>query len=127
MAPLKNIAMALTLVVMMLGITSLPISSAVIEKSEEAALDELTPIIKTALDGVIAAAPPSKRSKVVEAVAKQELLAMATMNKAKGDKDRFDSHLMAYKIAAKMVTRAAPADKFSTMEDGFTEAARPIP
>ncbi|KAE8774445.1 hypothetical protein D1007_53150 [Hordeum vulgare] len=126
MAPLQNIAVALTLLIVMVEIASLPTSSAVIVKSEEAALDELTPIIKTALDGVIAAAPPSKRTKVAEAVAKQELLAMYTMNKAKGDKEKFGAHLLAYKIAAKIVTAAAPAEKFKMMEDGFTEASRPI-
>ncbi|KAI5001530.1 hypothetical protein ZWY2020_026180 [Hordeum vulgare] len=128
MAPLQNIAVALTLLIVMVEIESLPmLASATIVKSEEAALDELTPIIKTALDGVLAAAPPSERIKVAGAVAKQELLAMDTMKKAKGDKAKFDTHLLAYKIAAKIVTAAAPAEKFKKMEDSFTEASRPIP
>uniref|UniRef100_A0A8I6XDM9 Uncharacterized protein n=1 Tax=Hordeum vulgare subsp. vulgare TaxID=112509 RepID=A0A8I6XDM9_HORVV len=128
MAPLQNIAVALTLLIVMVEIASLPmLASATIVKSEEAALDELTPIIKTALDGVLATAPPSERIKVAGAVAKQELLAMDTMKKAKGDKAKFDTHLLAYKIAAKIVTAAAPTEKFKKMEDSFTEASRPIP
>ncbi|KAE8766719.1 hypothetical protein D1007_62017 [Hordeum vulgare] len=128
MAPLQNIAVALTILIVMVEIASLPmLTSAAIVKSEEAALNELTPIIKTALDGVLAAAPPSERMKVAGAVAKQELLAMDTMKKAKGDKAKFDTHLLAYKIAAKIVTAAAPTEKFKKMEDSFTEASRPIP
>ncbi|XP_044973576.1 uncharacterized protein OsI_031781-like [Hordeum vulgare subsp. vulgare] len=127
MAPIKNIASALILIVAMVATASLPMSSAVVDRTDEAALGELTPIIKTALDGVIAASPPSKVFEVKSDVVNQELVAMATMNMAQGDKEKLSAYIKAYKTAAQLVTDAAPAEKLTVMDDAFTKAANPIP
>jgi hypothetical protein len=132
MARVKNIAATLILAVIMVAIASLPITSAAIaidnsNVADDAALAELTTVIKKALDGVIAAAPPSKMSEVKSAVVEHELTAVAVVNKAKGNKEKLAKYIKAYKIAAKLVTAAKPESKFRMMEDTFTLAARPIP
>ncbi|XP_037418708.1 uncharacterized protein OsI_031781-like [Triticum dicoccoides] len=132
MARVKNIAATLILAIIMVAIASLPITSAAIaidnsNVADDAALAELTTIIKKALDGVIAAAPPSKMTEVKYDVLEHEFTATSVLHKAKGDKEKLAKYIKAYKIAAKLVTAAKPESKFRMMEDTFTLAARPSP
>lgn len=88
---------------------------------------KLTPIVKTALDNVVTAAPPSKRSEVEEAMTKQKLIAMAMVARSTGDKEKLGAYIMAQKMATKLVTGAPAAEEFSVMETTFIEAAHLIP
>ncbi|XBI69134.1 hypothetical protein VPH35_048246 [Triticum aestivum] len=109
MAPAKNIGAARILVIVMVATTLLPLSSATITKS--------------VLDDVIAATPPAKIPEVKAAGEKQVELAIAKVDTAKGDKAKLDAFMLAYKTAGEKVLATPPAQKFSVMEKGFTEAA----
>uniref|UniRef100_A0A0E0KMZ5 Pectinesterase inhibitor domain-containing protein n=1 Tax=Oryza punctata TaxID=4537 RepID=A0A0E0KMZ5_ORYPU len=84
--------------------------------------------IQKALDGVVAAAQPAKRSETKEATSKQAKIAASTleMAKATGEKKKVAAVSIAFMIAADAVDAAAPADKFRVMDETFKAAAAPI-
>ncbi|MBC2899944.1 hypothetical protein CFC21_112759 [Triticum aestivum] len=128
MAPAKKIAAARILVIVMVATTLLQTSRATVTKSgEELFKMALVGLMDVAIDDVITATPPSKIPEVKAAGEKQQLLAMAKVDTAKGDKAKLEAFMSAYKKAAEQVLAAPPAQKFSVMDTGFTEASRPAP
>nr|XP_020198275.1 uncharacterized protein OsI_030282-like [Aegilops tauschii subsp. strangulata] len=124
MAPAKNIGAARILVIVMVATALLPSSSATVTKSDENLFKfALAGLISSVLDDVIAATPPAKIPEVKAAGEKQVQLASAKVNTAKGDKAKLDAFMLAYKKVGEQVLAAPPAQKFSIMEKGFTEAA----
>ncbi|EMS48311.1 hypothetical protein TRIUR3_09331 [Triticum urartu] len=124
MAPTKNIGAARILVIVMVATTLLPSSSATVTKSGENLFKfAIVGLINSVLDDVIAATPPAKIPEVKAAGEKQVELAIAKVDTAKGDKAKLDAFMLAYKTAGEKVIATPPAQKFSVMEKGFTEAA----
>ncbi|KAM3355228.1 hypothetical protein ACQJBY_025801 [Aegilops geniculata] len=129
MAPAKNIGAARILVIFMVATALLPSSSATLTKSGENLFKfSLAELITLVLDDVIAATPPAKIPEVKAAGEKQVQLATAKVETAKGDKAKLDALMLAYKKVGEQVLATPPAQKFSVMEKGFTEAASsPVP
>ncbi|XP_066334853.1 uncharacterized protein OsI_030282-like [Miscanthus floridulus] len=95
-------------------------------KKYKATLDAKT---RQAFDGVVAAAPPAKRSEAVEAVLQQQLNMDVSLGKAtaSGDENNFVSVAGAYEKAADAVIAASPAGKLGTMAFAFNGVVAPDP
>ena len=95
-------------------------------KKYKATMDAKT---RQAFDGVVAAAPPAKRSEAVEAVLQQQLNMHVSLGKAtaSGDENNFVSVAGAYEKAADAVIAASPAGKLGTMAFAFNGVVAPDP
>lgn len=95
-------------------------------KKYKATMDAKT---RQAFDGVVAAAPPAKRSEAVEAVLQQQLNIDVSLGKAtaSGDENNFVTVAGAYEKAAGAVIAAPPEGKLATMASAFNGAVAPDP
>jgi hypothetical protein len=95
-------------------------------KKYKATMDAKT---RQAFDGVVAAAPPEKRSEAVEAVLQQQLNMDVSLGKAtaSGDENNFVTVAGAYEKAAGAVIAASPAGKLGTMAFAFNGVVAPDP
>lgn len=105
------------------AVESVPAECAIADKS----ICEVDLKVRKALHGVVSAAPPAKKPETKDATFKQSFVAAASLAQAAnaGDDKKVAGITAAYGRAADAVIAAAPADKFTVMEETFT-AARPI-